>query len=254
MGRRWPDPVRSGGGGDRMSQLLLILILGLGTGAVYAGLSMGIVLTFQGAGTINFAAAAMATVPLFVFSDLRRGLLTLPLPWLSSIEVGQLPTWLEVLIALVVAAAVGAVVEVVVSRPLRSAPAVAKVVASIGVLTTLGAAVALKYGSESRPVATVLPTGTVIIADFPVPTDRIWLIGVVALLGAALAVWARASNTGLALRAAAEDERAAMFARLSPAVLGMTTWVLSTVFGALVLILAGPATGVLTAGGLTLLV
>ena len=74
------------------------------------------------------------------------------------------------------------------------------------------------------------------------------------MLGAALAVWAKASVTGLALRAAAEDERAAMFARLSPTFLGTTTWVLSTVFSSLVLILAGPAIGVLTAGGLTLLV
>jgi branched-subunit amino acid ABC-type transport system permease component len=150
--------IRSGGGGDGVSQLLLILVLGLGTGAVYAGLSMGIVLTFQGASTINFAAAAMATVPLFVSNDLRAGRLTLPLPWLGSFTVGQLPTVIQVLIALAVAAAVGVVVELVVSRPLRSAPAVAKVVASIGVLTTLSAAMALKYGTEPRRPAKVLPT------------------------------------------------------------------------------------------------
>ena len=232
-----------------MNQLALIFVLGLGTGAVYAGLSMGIVLTFQGAGTINFAAAAMATVPLFVFNDLRAGRLTLPLPWVGSFEVGDLPTWIQVLIALVVAAAVGAVVELLVSRPLRAAPAVAKVVASIGVLTTLQAAVALKYGTGSRLASAVLPSGTMRIAHFPVPVDRIWLIGVVAVLGVALALWARTSITGLALRAAAEDERSAMFARLSPAVLGMVTWVLSTMFAALVLILAGPTTGTLTPAG-----
>jgi branched-subunit amino acid ABC-type transport system permease component len=127
-----------------VSQYVLIFILGLGTGAVYAGLSMGIVLTFQGAGTINFAAAAMATVSLFVFNDLRAGRLTLPLPGLGPWDVGQMPTWLQVLISLAVAAAVGAAVELLVSRPLRAAPAVAKVVASIGVLTTLSAGVALK--------------------------------------------------------------------------------------------------------------
>ena len=45
---------------------------------------MGIVLTYQGTGVINFAAAAMATVPLYVFSDLEAGQLTLPIPWLPS--------------------------------------------------------------------------------------------------------------------------------------------------------------------------
>ncbi len=237
-----------------MSQYLLFFVLGLSTGAVYAGLSMGIVLTYQGAGVINFAAAAMATVSLYVFSDLRAGRLTLPLPWLRSYEVGRLPTWSQVVIALMVAAAVGALVELAVSRPLRSAPVVAKVVASIGVTTTLQAAVVLKYGSEARLPEVVVPSGTVRIADFPVPSDRLWLIGVVVVLGSSLALWAGSSRTGLALRAAAENERAASFARLSPSVLGIVTWVSSTVFASLVFIVAGRATGALTPGGLTLLV
>ncbi len=237
-----------------LSQYLLFFVLGLGTGAVYAGLSMGIVLTYQGAGLINFAAAAMATLSLYVFNDLRAGRLTLPVPGLRSFDVGPLPTWAQIGIALVVAAAVGALVEVAVSRPLRSAAVVAKVVASIGVTTTLSAAVALKYGTESRLPDVVLPSGTLRVAGFPVPVDRLWLIAVVVLCGSVLALWARWSRTGLALRAAAENERAASFARLSPSVLGIVTWMLSTVFGSFVFIVAGPAAGVLSPGGLTLLV
>ena len=80
----------------------------------------------------------------------RAGRLTLPLPWVGSFEVGGLPTWTQVLIAIAVAAAVGAVVELLVSRPLRAAPAVAKVVASIGVLTTLQAAVARTHAGPGR--------------------------------------------------------------------------------------------------------
>ena len=70
-----------------MSQYLLFLVLGLGVGAIYVGLTMSIVLTYQGTGVINFAAAAMATVPLYVFSDLETGKLTLPLP-LPSFDSG----------------------------------------------------------------------------------------------------------------------------------------------------------------------
>ena len=237
-----------------MSQYLLILVLGLGSGAVYAGLGMGLVLTFEGSGFINFAAAVMATVPLYVFSDLQAGFLTLPLPWLPSFHVGVLPTPVNVLIALVAAGAVGALVEVAVSRPLRSAPVVAKVVAAIGVTITLSAAVGLKYGTALRLPGVVLPSGTLTIGDFPVPVDRIWLIGVVVVAGTALAMWNRRSRTGVALRAAAEDERAASFARLSPPALGMVTWVLSTMFAAFVMIIAGPAVGVVTPGSLTVLV
>ena len=66
------------------------------------------------------------------------------------------------------------------------------------------------------------------------------------MLGAAVAVWFRRSRTGLAIQAASENERAASFARLSPQTLGMVTWVLATVIVAFVMILAGPATGVLS--------
>ena len=94
----------------------------------------------------------------------------------------------------------------------------------------------------------MLPGGTIWIGGFPVAVDRLWLIGLVVVLGAALAIWFQRSRTGLAIQAAAENERAASFARLSPQTLGMVTWVLATVFVSFIMILAGPAIGVLTAG------
>lgn len=236
-----------------MSQYLLFLVLGLGVGAIYVGLTMGIVLTYQGTGLINFAAAAMATVPLYVYSDLEAGQLTLPLPWVPSIDM-VLPTWAEIAVALAVAAALGALVDVAVSRPLRNAPVLAKVVAAVGVMVTMQAAVGLKYGTDLRLREAVLPTGTLTIAGFPVPVDRLWLAGIVIVTGSALAIWFGRARTGAAIRAAAENERAASFARLSPLMLGTVTWVLATVFVSFVMIIAGTSIGVLTPGTLTLLV
>ena len=196
----------------------------------------------------------MATVPLYIYSDLRQGELTLPLPWVPSIDVGDLPTWVCVGIALLAAAVLGALVQILVSRPLRTAPVLAKVVAAVGIMLTLQAGIAMKYGTEARPLETILPTGTVEVFGAPLPVDRLWLIGLTIALGAAVAVWFRRSRTGLAIQAASENERAASFARLSPSRLGMTTWVLATVLTALILILAGPGVGVLTPQNLTLLV
>lgn len=237
-----------------MSQYLLFLVLGLSIGAVYAALTMGIVLTYQGAGIINFAAAAMATVSLYVFDDLTKGVFTLPLPWFPELEVGDMSVWGAAAIALLVAAALAALVEVGISRPLRKAPVLAKVAVAIGMMLTIQAAVALKYGTDARPRATILPTGSVKIGDASVAVDRLWLIGIVVVLGSALAIWFRRSRTGLAVQAAAENERAASFARLSPSTLGMVTWVVATVFIALVMIIAGPASGVISPNNLTLLV
>src|SRR3954447_1779517 len=236
-----------------MSQYILFFVLGLSVGSVYASLSCGIVLTYQGTGVINFAAAAMATVPLYVYSELELGRLTLPLPWFPSWDV-NVPTWAEMVIALLVAAALGALVQVAVSRPLRTAPVLAKVVAAVGAMLTLQAGLALKFGTEPRPRTALLPTGTVKISGANVGVDRLWFIALVVVLSSAPPFWSRLSGTGLSIRAAAENERAASFARLSPQRLGMVTWVLATVFMSFIAIMAGPAIGILTPSNLTLLV
>ncbi|MEU9888895.1 ATP-binding cassette domain-containing protein [Sphaerisporangium sp. NPDC051011] len=238
-----------------MTEYLLFVVLGLSVGAVYAALTLGVIVSYQGAGVINFAAAAMATVPLFVFDDLTKGRLTLPLPWVPSLDLGEPPPMaISVLVALLVAAAIGMLVELCVSRPLRNAPVLAKVVGAIGVMLTLQSVVGLKFGTDARSRVPLLPTGVVEIGGAKVPLDRLWLIGVVVVLGLLLALWSSKSRAGLAIQAAAENERAAAFARLSPYRLGMLTWVLASVFTALVMILAGPATGVLTPDILSLLV
>ena len=137
--------------GGPVSQYILFFVLGLSVGAVYAALAMGIVVTYQGTGVINFAAAAMATVPLYVYSDLKQGQLHLPIPWLPAFDITPPPTWVSIVIALVVAAVLGAIVQLVVSRPLRTAPVLAKVVAAVGIMLTLQAALSLKYGTDARP-------------------------------------------------------------------------------------------------------
>lgn len=237
-----------------MEQILLFVVLGLGVGAVYAALTLGIVLTYQGTGMINFAAAAMAAVPLYVYEELQHGRLTLPIPWVASAEVGEVSVAVAVVIAVAVAGLLGAFIEVTVSRPMRQAPPLAKVVAAVGILLTLQAAVGLKYGTDPRLRSVTLPQGTVEIAGLHVAKDRLWLIGITVVLSIALAVWFKKSRMGLAVAASAENERAAAFARLSPSVTGLVTWTVASMFTALILVLAGPATGTLSPQAMPLLV
>ncbi|MDQ7905235.1 branched-chain amino acid ABC transporter permease/ATP-binding protein [Phytohabitans sp. ZYX-F-186] len=237
-----------------MSEILLFLVLGLGVGAVYAALTLGVVLTYQGTGMINFAAAAMAAVPMYVYEELRHGRLTLPVPWLPSFDVGETPTWSAVAIAVAVAGLLGALTELAVSRPLRKAPPLAKVVAAVGILLTLQAVVGLKYGTVPLLRSVTLPQGVVELSGVNVAKDRLWLVGITLVLSVALAVWFKRSRMGLAIQASAENERAAGFARLSPNVTGLVTWTVSSMFTALILVLAGPATGTLSPSTMPLLV
>ena len=56
-----------------MNEILLFLLLGLGTGATIAAIAVGIVVTYRGSGFINLAAGAIAMLAGFSFWALRTG-------------------------------------------------------------------------------------------------------------------------------------------------------------------------------------
>src|SRR4029078_8963489 len=56
-----------------VNEILLFLLLGLGTGATIAAIAVGIVVTYRGSGFINLAAGAIAMLAGFSFWALRTG-------------------------------------------------------------------------------------------------------------------------------------------------------------------------------------
>ncbi|HLS97156.1 MAG TPA: hypothetical protein VK018_00390, partial [Porticoccaceae bacterium] len=54
-----------------MGEILQFILLGLGTGALYALGAHGIVLIYRGSGVINFAHGAMALFGASLFAELR---------------------------------------------------------------------------------------------------------------------------------------------------------------------------------------
>lgn len=198
-----------------MSDILLFLILGLGSGALYAGVGLGAVLTYRSSGVVNFAYGAIAMIPAYIYGELRaNGALVLPIPGLprmyltSGAGTGLAPA---MAIALAFAIILGALMHYLVFRPLRTATVVAKVVASVGVLLVLQSVAVLCYGQDAVVVANILPAGPVTFLGAAVPRDRFYLAAIVVLLGAALAVVYKFTRFGIATRAAAEKELGAAF-------------------------------------------
>jgi branched-chain amino acid transport system permease protein len=110
-----------------MIDYLYYLLLGTGAGAIIAALGLGLVITYQGSGVVNFAHGAMATWVVYVYADLRRGSYPLPIPGLPgryhfggsmADDVGF--RW-ALTLSLLTAVALGALVYLLVFRPLRKA-------------------------------------------------------------------------------------------------------------------------------------
>lgn len=223
-----------------MSTHLQFMIVGLGAGAVYAALAQGLVVTHKGAGTINFAQGAVAMYGAYVFDEVRStGDLVLPV---GRLGVGE-NLWLALALGVASAGALGLAAHALVFRPLRLAPPLAKVVASVGLMVVVQAVVVLRFSADARSVSPVLPNEVVHLGGATAPRDRLYLALIVVAMAVVLWAFFRFTRHGLATRAAAENEMAVALAGYSPDRLAAGTWLLASALPALVVILAAPSTG-----------
>ena len=187
-----------------MQEILLFILLGLGSGALIAGIALGVVLTYRGSGIINLATGGMAMLGGYAYWALNTG------------RIASLPTGVALPLSLLFVVVVGAVIEFVVYRPLRNSAPLAKLVASLGVLLVLQASMLLAFGITDQPEPSILPQNDTYLLGAVVPVDRFILTGMVIAAAAVLAAVYKWTRFGLATRAASENEVAAMLAGLSP--------------------------------------
>lgn len=213
------------------------------------------VLSFRASGVVNLAHGALGMYVAYVFFELRNfdldpggdpgGDLVLPVIGLPArVHIVDRPTVLTALVcSLVMASLLGAAAYGFVFRPLRSAPPLARVVASLGVFLYVSAVAQLRFVGESGQGAAALrpefplPDGAVRIGDVVVPTSN-FVVAAIAI-GTTLALWSvfRFTRFGIATRAAAESEKGALLTGLSPDRLGYVNWVMATNLAGMAVIL-----------------
>ena len=180
----------------------------------------------------------------YVFVGLRTtGDLLLPLPGAAGlVHVAALPTPAAAVVAVATAAVFDLVCYWLVFRPLRTAPALSRVVATVGLMVALQAIVTVQMGADSVSVPTVLPDRPLVIGSVRLPEDRLYLAAIVVIAAAALWAVYRFTGFGLASRAAAEDETAVALLGRSPDAIAAANWALAGALAAVAGILVGPIT------------
>src|SRR5918997_980784 len=206
-----------------MRDILLFALLGLGSGALIAGIALAVVLTCRGSGIINIGTGGVAMPAGCSF-------------W--SMKTGEFGPELETAPTLVV----GALIELIAFRPLRNAAPLAKLVSSLGVLLVAQASMLLAFGTTQKPQPSILPSDTVTVFDVNVPIDRFILAGTVIGIAVALFVLYRLTRFGLATRAASENELSALLAGLSANELSMVNTLLASLVAGAVGVLAASVT------------
>ncbi|MET9199454.1 branched-chain amino acid ABC transporter permease/ATP-binding protein [Gordonia sp. NPDC003585] len=213
-----------------MTDHVAFLALGLGNGAVYAALGLALVMTFKSSGVVNFATGAVALYAAYTYAFARQGELLNPIPGLPArIDLGgKLGVGPALILSVVIASLLGVLLYLIVFRPMRSAPVLAKAVASIGLMLVIQALLALRVGVDTPTVGAIFKPDVIEIGDAAVPTDRIWLAAVIVGLAVCAGLVLRYTRFGMATEASAESEKGALLTGLSPDRIAVSNWALSS--------------------------
>jgi sulfate-transporting ATPase len=218
------------------------VFLGLGNGAVFAALGMALVVTYRSSGVLNFATGAQSLYAAYTYTLLRQGQLLQPVPGLkAAIPVGG-PMGLvpALLITFAIQALIGAVMYLLVFRPLRKHRAVAKAVASLGLASLLTALVNYQVGTQELLAGPIYPQQHYVAGGVTFPMDRIWFAVTIIAIALVLTGVYRLTPFGLATRASAESEAGALLSGLSPDRIALANWAISSVVAGIAGILIAP--------------
>jgi sulfate-transporting ATPase len=210
-----------------MQEVIRFALLGLGVGALYSLASQGLIVIYRGSGVLNFALGAVGMVGVY-------------LQWELHVEDGW-PFIPSLIVGVAFSALIGALTYRFIMRPLRRVSALVRVIATLGVLTTLQAIAVLRYGTIPKFVPSALPTNVwKISGSVVISADRVILLGIAAVLTAGLWALYRYSRFGLATSAVAESERVASTLGWSPDRVATLNWALGSAIAGFAAILIAP--------------
>jgi branched-chain amino acid transport system permease protein len=170
-----------------------LAITGALVGAMYGLVALGIVLIYKTSGTANFAQGAIAMMGAYV-------------TWVFAGWLG-LPTWVAIVVAIVVMFVFGVAIERVVLRRMVGQPVIMVVMLTFGIELLLRGAVPGFLGSAVKRLSLGIPQAPVFLGDMLI--NRAYLIGggiSAALIIAAIVLFN--SRLGIIMRAVSDDQGA----------------------------------------------
>ncbi|MGH2555044.1 MAG: branched-chain amino acid ABC transporter permease [Actinomycetota bacterium] len=196
-----------------MEDFIQLTVTGLANGAILALAALGFVLIYKATGVINFAQGQFLVLGAYVI-------------WAVLTQLGW--HWaLGILVAVLAAIVLGLLVERSMLRPLVGRPIIAVIMVTIGLAEVLRSGVQIAWGTRPRPFPDFIPTGTVGLFGASVPVNRLWAIGLAAGALAAFTVFFRRSKRGIAMRAVAGDQQAALAMGISVRRIFALAWALA---------------------------
>jgi len=207
-----------------MSDLLQLIFSGLAQGAVYGLVALGFVAIFAVREIVNLAQGEYAALAgLSAISAVAAGVPLLPA--------------VVVVVPMVVVVAV--LIERVCIAPIRKMTPLLSIILTLGISTALKAVMLLIWGPQAQGLP-AFPGRDVVLAGVSIRSQELWILGISAVVGAAV-VWAYEHTLlGKAMRACAEQPIAARLVGISPRMATMIAFAVAGFVGAVAGVIGSP--------------
>jgi branched-chain amino acid transport system permease protein len=201
-----------------MDFLALLVATGLVSGATYGLIAMGFALIYKSTGVVNFAQGELVMLTAYVSFSLANAL------GLSFVPL--------LVVTIPISMAIGLVLERLIIRPMLGEPVFSIVMATVGLAVILRGIVVLIWGSEPLNFPAGLPTAVVSIAGVPFYPAQLCLLGALGLVTLCAWLFLRFTRLGMAMRAVAANETAALLMGVSVDRIHAAAWMLSAAIAA----------------------
>ncbi len=209
-----------------MADLVQLLTNGLALGSVYALAAIGFVIVYSATGTVNFAAGQ------FVMLGTFAGVATL-------VNFGW-PMLAGYAGALVAMALFGALFHLVVYMPLRTSPVVTVIIGTVAIGITLQNAALLAFGSWPFRLPSPFEGMMIEIGSAVISVHAVAVVVATALMIFLLWLLFHRTAIGIAMRAVAQDPKAARLMGLRVQLLLAFSWILGAVLAGVAGLMLGP--------------
>jgi branched-chain amino acid transport system permease protein len=205
-----------------------LLASGLALGSIYALLALSLVLIHKATDVVNFAQGEMAMFGTFIcFALLTMTALPLPLVMLMAVPLGI---------------ALGVVTERITMGPLQSAPPVNALIATIGLWMIFHHAAGWIWGYDPVRFPSLFSPEPVEILGARVAQNSLGIVTVSLLVMGLLYLFFEFTRTGIAMRAASQNRRAAQLMGVNVKQTSMIAWGLATAISVVSGLLIAPLT------------
>ncbi len=217
-----------------MDKFLQLSFAGLALGARYALVALGFVIIYKATHVINFAQGGFVVLGAFLAYNFTQ-------TW-------DLPFFVSVLIALVITAGVGILFEALILRRMVGQPVFAVIMITIGLLIIINQVVTRIWGFTDLDMGDPWGIDTVALGEVTMRIKDLWTIGLTGAVLVAFFTFFRYSTLGVAMRATALDQEAALAQGISARRVFATSWGIAGFVAALAGVMLGAGAGAVNVG------